>query len=118
MIDPRHLAAGRQENDGPLRLVGGGHDVGDEAFVVAIRAQLHDGLGDLRERHRLLLDLFQLDALAANLDLPVAPPEVLDLAVRPSGAPGRRCDRGGRRSEPPWGRSRKRAAWSSAGRRR
>ena len=42
------------------------------------------------------LDLAQLDAEAADLDLVVEPAEELEVAVRPGSAPGRRCGRAGR----------------------
>ena len=72
------------------------HDVGDEPRSPSSpRAQHHRLAHATDARARARLDLAQLDAEAADLDLVVDPAEELDLAVRRASAPGRRCGRGG-----------------------
>ncbi len=70
--------------------------VGDQAQAPRVlprhhRGVAHAGVGDDRHLH-----LAGLDAVAAHLDLEVGPPEVFEVATRPSIAPGPRCGRAGR----------------------
>ena len=96
-----------------LELLGGrvalvaADDVGDEALVAS------DVLARERPRIRATsgcvgehgLDLAELDAEAADLDLVVDPAQVLEVAVRRGAGPGRRCGRAGAR-RPGTGRAR------------
>src|SRR5690606_22971435 len=62
------------------RLQGGGHDVGGQAGGLAV----DDGDRGLRDAGAVAqrgLDLVELDAIAADLDLVVGPAEELDVAV-------------------------------------
>ena len=60
-----------------------GHDVGDEALVAGrVLAREDDRLAHRRMRADRGLDLAQLDAEAADLDLVVDAAEVLEIAVR------------------------------------
>src|SRR6185295_19658441 len=61
-----------------------GRDVGDEARLApAVGAQGDRGLGDVPVAREHRLDLLELDAEAAHLDLEVDPSEKLQDAVRP-----------------------------------
>ena len=71
-------------------------EIGDQAAVVAGAERLDGALPHPRVPRQRGLDLAQLDAEAADLDLVVDAAEVLQLAVRPPRAPGRPCGRGGR----------------------
>ena len=69
---------------GRRRAVGRGGEVGDQAAVVGAVLAGHDhGLADGRVRRERRLDLAQLDAEAADLDLVVDPAEALERAVGP-----------------------------------
>ena len=62
-----------------------GHDVGDQALRVAVAVTRdHGALTDDRVSPQDGLDLAQLDAEPADLDLEVRPTEILDAAVRPT----------------------------------
>src|SRR5437773_10410885 len=65
----------------------GGDHVGDEPSRVASVRMLdrnHNGLLNAWVLQQRRLDLRQLDAVAANLDLQIAPTEILQIAVRGS----------------------------------
>ncbi len=64
--------------------------VGDQVLPQALAPGQHDGLGDAGQLGQRGLDLARLDAVAAHLDLVVAPAEVVEAAspsLRPGGPP-------------------------------
>ena len=98
----------------PARAVAADH-VGHQArpprrrrSVATTTASRHRRVGGERG-----LDLAQLDAEAADLDLVVEAAEVLDRRRPAASGPGRRCGRGARRAAPPKGSGTKRSAVSS-----